>query len=49
LLSAGAEYQLNDTFGVYAKLLNLMGQKYEIWDGYEERPFQVFGGITIKF
>lgn len=49
LLSAGAEYQLNDTFGVYAKLLNLLGQKYEIWDGYEERPFQVFGGITIKF
>lgn len=49
LLSAGAEYQINNTFGVYAKLLNLLGQKYEIWDGYEERPFQVFGGITIKF
>ncbi|WP_421773235.1 hypothetical protein [Gracilimonas sp.] len=49
LLNAGVEYQINDTFGVYAKLLNLLGQKYEIWDGYQERPFQVFGGLTIKF
>ncbi|MEQ8524210.1 hypothetical protein [Gracilimonas sp.] len=49
LLNAGAEYQINDTFGVYAKLLNLLGQEYEIWDGYQERPFQVFGGLTIKF
>lgn len=48
LLNAGAEYQINDTFGVYAKLLNIMGQDYEIWDGYRERPFQIFGGLTIK-
>ncbi|MCP9291334.1 hypothetical protein [Gracilimonas sediminicola] len=49
LLNAGVEYQINDTFGVYAKLLNLLGQEYEIWNGYQERPFQVFGGLTIKF
>lgn len=49
LLNAGVEYQINDTFGVYAKLLNLLGQEYEVWDGYQERPFQVFGGLTIKF
>lgn len=49
LLNAGAEYQINDTFGVYAKLLNLLGQEYEIWNGYQERPLQVFGGLTIKF
>ncbi|MEX2604451.1 MAG: hypothetical protein WD361_09600 [Gracilimonas sp.] len=49
LLNAGAEYQINDTFGVYAKLLNILGQDYEIWSGYQERPFQIFGGVTIKF
>ncbi|MBD3617207.1 MAG: hypothetical protein HUJ22_11615 [Gracilimonas sp.] len=49
LLNAGAEYQINETFGVYAKLLNLMGQEYEIWNGYQERPLQIFGGLTIKF
>ena len=49
LLNAGAEYKINDTFGVYAKVLNILGQQYEIWNGYEERPFQMFGGLTIKF
>ncbi|MEX0723044.1 MAG: hypothetical protein WD053_04170 [Gracilimonas sp.] len=49
LLNAGAEYQINETFGVYAKLLNIMGQDYEIWNGYTERPFQMFGGLTVKF
>jgi outer membrane cobalamin receptor len=49
LLNAGAEYQFNDTFGVYAKLLNILGQQYEVWNGYQERPFQIFGGLTIKF
>lgn len=49
LLNAGGEYQINETFGVYAKLLNILGQEYELWNGYTERPFQIFGGITIKF
>lgn len=49
LLNAGVEYQINETFGVYAKLLNIMGQDYEIWNGYTERPFQMFGGLTVKF
>ena len=48
LLSAGAEYQVNDKIGVFAKLLNITGQEYEVWNGYQERPFQIFGGITIK-
>jgi hypothetical protein len=48
LLSGGAEYQINNRFGVYVKVLNILGQKYEIWEGYEERPLQAFGGITIK-
>ncbi len=48
LLNAGAEYEINETFGVYAKLLNILSQEYEIWDGYQERPLQIFGGLTIK-
>lgn len=48
LLNAGAEYQITDTFGVYTKVLNMLGQNYELWDGYQERPFQIFGGLTIK-
>ncbi len=48
LLNAEAEYSLNEKFGVYFKVLNILGQKYEIWQGYEERPFQIFGGIKIN-
>lgn len=49
LLNAGAEYQINNRFGVYVKVLNILGQKYEIWEGYQERPLQAFGGLTFKF
>ncbi|MBO6535684.1 MAG: hypothetical protein JJ966_05635 [Balneolaceae bacterium] len=48
LVNVKAEYEFSDRFGVYAKVLNILGQKYEVWDGYQERPFQLFGGIIIK-
>lgn len=49
LVNAGAEYQINNRFGVYVKVLNILGQKYEIWDGYQERPLQAFAGLTLRF
>ncbi len=48
LVNAGADYEINSKFGVYFKVLNILGEKYEIWQGYEERPFQIFGGIKLK-
>ena len=48
LFNAGAEYRINKKFGVYVKVLNILGQNYELWDGYQERPLQVFGGITLN-
>lgn len=48
LVNGSAEFQMNERFGVYIKLLNILGQEYELWNGYRERPFQVFGGLTIK-
>jgi hypothetical protein len=48
LLNGAVEYEINNHFGLYAKVLNMLGQKYEIWDGYQERPFQVFGGLILK-
>lgn len=47
LLSGGLDYEINEKFGVYFKVLNILGQKYEVWEGYQERPFQVFGGIKL--
>lgn len=49
LVNIQADYEITPKFGVYAKVLNILGQKYELWDGYEERPFQIFGGLILKF
>lgn len=48
LVNASVDYEINSRFGVYFKVLNILGNNYKIWDGYEERPFQVFGGIKLK-
>ncbi len=48
LVNASVDYEINSKFGVYFKVLNILGNNYKIWDGYEERPFQVFGGIKLK-
>lgn len=49
LASIHIDYEITDKLGVYTKGLNIFSQKYEIWDGYQERPFQVFGGLILKF
>ena len=49
LVNLKADYEITSNFGVYAKALNILGQKYELWDGYQERPFQIFGGLILKF
>lgn len=49
LLNADLELSITPNFGVYAKMLNMFNNKYEIWEGYEERPLQIIGGIKIKF
>ena len=48
LVGGQGDIEITDNIGAYLKVVNLLGQEYEIWDGYTERPFQVYGGITIK-
>lgn len=48
LMGANADYQITERFGAYIKLVNLLNQDYQVWQGYTERPFQAFGGITVK-
>lgn len=48
LLNAGADIDITDKFGVYVKVLNILSSSYEIWNGYTERPFQLYGGIKLK-
>lgn len=48
LVGSRVDIQIAGSIGVYAKILNLMSQEYEIWRGYEERPLQVYGGVIVK-
>lgn len=48
LLGGQLDIQITERFGAYAKLVNLLNQEYEVWQGYTERPFQAYGGVTVK-
>ena len=49
LLNAQAEYRINGLIGVYVKAYNLLNQNYRLWPYFEERPLQIYGGVTFKF
>jgi hypothetical protein len=48
MLGSRADVQITDRFGAYLKGVNLLNQDYQVWQGYTERPFQFYGGITVK-
>jgi hypothetical protein len=49
LLNAQAEVMVADQVGFYLKGLNLLGSEYQLWNGYTERPLQLYGGVVIRF
>ena len=48
LLNAQAEIMVAEQIGFYVKGLNLLGSSYQLWKGYTERPFQIYGGVVVK-
>lgn len=48
-LNVTATYTLNNTFGIYAKLNNLLFQKYELYYGYPTQGFNAMFGINLNF
>src|SRR5699024_11464376 len=48
LLGAQFDLAITDNIGVYAKAVNLLDQEYQKWEGFTERPMQIYGGITLK-
>ena len=49
LVNLRAEAQIVENFGAYIKSLNLTNSDYQLWQGYTERPFQFFVGLTYRF
>jgi hypothetical protein len=48
-LGTKLELRITEQIGVYGKMVNLLNQEYEIWKGFNERPFQVYAGVTVIF
>jgi hypothetical protein len=48
-LSAGAEYKVNEKFGIYIRVNNLTGQSYQRFLYYPKLGMNVLGGINYGF
>ncbi len=48
-LNLTGTYTFNDTFGVYAKLTNILCQGYELYYGYPVQSFNAMLGVNINF
>lgn len=48
-LNLTGAYNLNDTFGLYLKLNNVLFQKYELYYGYPLQKFSAMVGVNINF
>lgn len=42
-------YRFNKNFSFFIELKNILGTKYNIWNYYDVRGFQVMGGLKISF
>lgn len=48
-LNLNGAYTLNKTLGVYVKLNNLLGRKYDWFPGYTAQGFHVMAGVNVNF
>ena len=48
-LNLTGAYNINDTFGLYLKLNNVLFQKYELYYGYPLQKFSAMIGVNINF
>ncbi len=49
LLGARTDIRIHSRFGLYFKALNILDEEYEVWQNYQERPFQFYGGLTLHW
>ncbi|WP_372634186.1 hypothetical protein [Fodinibius sp.] len=48
LVGGQLDLSITDKIGIYGKVVNLLDQQYQQWEGYVERPLQIYGGLTFK-
>lgn len=48
-LNFTATYNLNDTFGAYVKVNNMLNRQQELWYGYPTQQLHALAGVNINF
>ena len=49
LVHSNLRYSINEHVGAYIRINNLLSQRYEWWQGFQEAPLHLFGGISFEF
>mgnify|MGYP002837283757 FL=1 len=49
LVHSNIRYSFNEHLGAYLRLNNLLSQRYEWWQGFQEAPLHLYGGISFEF
>jgi hypothetical protein len=48
-VNLSAEYRFSKRFSVFLELNNLLDNRWQRWYNYQERPFDIKGGVTFSF
>lgn len=49
LVHSKIQYSFNERLGVYIWINNLLSQRYEWWQGFQEAPLHLYGGLSFEF
>jgi hypothetical protein len=49
LLDASADLALTRNLGIFVRLNNILDEQYSVWYRYQEMPFSVLGGVSVKW
>ena len=48
-LNFSADYRFSKRFSVFLEMNNILGYRYYRWYNYQQRPFDIKGGLTFAF
>ena len=49
LVHSKVQYSFNERLGAYIRINNLLSQRYEWWQGFQEAPLHLYWGISLEF
>jgi outer membrane receptor protein involved in Fe transport len=49
LIDASADFAVTKNFGIFLHLNNILDEQYSVWNLYQEMPFSLLGGVSVKW